>query len=176
MEVFEACALPHTSDLFRTAVSMLGNRAEAEDAVQEAYLQAWKSFDRFTPGTNCRAWLFKILFHTVSHHRRKWFGRRAGQDLESIQDGMADKPAVAEHLTDEQMLSAFRKIPAKYAEVVMLADVHEFSYKEIQDTLGIPAGTVMSRLSRGREALRAHFGKPPYPSAVLDHAVRSARI
>src|ERR1700760_4198490 len=99
LETFEAFGLPHTNDLFRTALSMLGNRAEAEDAVQEAYLQAWKSFSRFTPGTNCRAWLFKILFHTVSHHRRTWFGRRVGQDLQSIEDGLADKPAISEHLT-----------------------------------------------------------------------------
>jgi RNA polymerase sigma-70 factor, ECF subfamily len=176
LETFEVCALPHANDLFRTAVSMLGSRAEAEDAMQEAYLQAWKSFGRFTPGTNCRAWLFKILFHTVSHHRRKWLGRWVSQDLQSMEDRLADKPMVPEHLTDEGVLSAFRKIPPKYAEAVMLADVHEFTYKEIQDTLGIPIGTVMSRLNRGREALRTHLGKPPSPGPVIDDAARGARI
>jgi RNA polymerase sigma-70 factor (ECF subfamily) len=155
---------------------MLGNRAEAEDAVQEAYLQAWKSFDRFNPGTNCRAWLFKILFHTVSHHRRKWLGRRVEQDPQTMEDTLAAKPAVPEHLTDEGVLSAFRKIPAKYAEVVMLADVHEFTYKEIQDTLEIPIGTVMSRLSRGREALRVHLERPTRPSAVIEDAGQRARV
>lgn len=176
LETFEALALPHTSDLFRAAASMLGNRTEAEDAVQEAFLQAWKSFDRFTPGTNCRAWLFKILFHTVSHHRRKWLGRLVNQDPQSMEDRLADKPPVPDHLTDKGVLSAFRRIPPKYAEVVMLADVHEFTYKEIQDTLGIPIGTVMSRLNRGREALRVHLAKPQLGGPVIDDAARGARI
>ena len=175
-EMFEAYALPHASVLFRASISMLGNRAEAEDAVQEAFLEAWKSFDRFTPDTNCRAWLFKILFHTVSHHRRKWLGRRAEQDPQTMEDTLAAKPAVPEHLTDEGVLSAFRKIPTKYAEVVMLADVHEFTYKEIQDTLGIPIGTVMSRLSRGREALRLHLERPTRTGAIIKDAGQSARV
>src|SRR6266568_4096267 len=75
MREFEAEALPHLNDLYRAAASMLRSRSEAEDAVQEAYLQALKSFHRYTPGTNCRAWLFGILFHVISHQRRKWFGR-----------------------------------------------------------------------------------------------------
>ena len=70
---FEAQAVPHLGDLFRTALRMTGERAQAEDVIQEVYLQAWRSFDRFETGTNCRAWLYKILFHCVSHHRRKWF-------------------------------------------------------------------------------------------------------
>ena len=65
--------MPHLNDIFRTATRILGDRARAEDVAQEVYLQAWKSFHRFEPGTNCRAWLFKILFHCVNHHRRKWF-------------------------------------------------------------------------------------------------------
>src|SRR6476646_3868641 len=72
---FEAEALPHMAALYRAAASILHSRSEAEDAVQEAYLQALRSFHRFTPGTNCRAWLFRILFHVISHQRRKWFGR-----------------------------------------------------------------------------------------------------
>ena len=75
MAEFEAEALPHMGDLYRAAAAILRSRVEAEDAVQEAYLQAMKSFHRFTPGTNCRAWLFQILFHVISHQRRKWFGR-----------------------------------------------------------------------------------------------------
>ena len=75
LSTFEASALPHATDLFRTATSLLGNRTEAEDAVQETYLQAWKSFHRFTPGTNCRAWLYRVLFHVIAHQRRKWLNR-----------------------------------------------------------------------------------------------------
>src|SRR5437763_9841078 len=70
---FEAEAMPHLNDLFRTATRLTGEKEQAEDVLQEVYLQAWKSFDRFESGTNCRAWLYKILFHCVSHHRRRWF-------------------------------------------------------------------------------------------------------
>jgi len=152
---FEREALPLMDDLFRTAASMLRNRTEAEDAVQETYLQAWKSFDRFTPGTNCRAWMFRILFHVISHHRRKWFSRFVFTEREDLEQTTVYTEPISEDLTDEDVLAAFRKVPERYAQVVMLADVQEFSYKEIQDILGIPIGTVMSRLSRGRQLLRA---------------------
>src|SRR5690242_19875613 len=72
-ERFQTEAMPHLNDLFRTATHTLGDRAQAEDVVQEVYLQAWKSFERFEPGTNCRAWLFSILFNCIHHHRRKLF-------------------------------------------------------------------------------------------------------
>src|SRR5205085_9918551 len=67
---FEAAAMPHMKDIYRTAARLLGDGTGADDVVQEVYLQAWKSFGQFESGTNCRAWLFKILFHTVNHHRR----------------------------------------------------------------------------------------------------------
>ncbi len=154
---FEAEALPHMKDLYRTAASILRSRTEAEDAVQEAYLQALKSFHRFTPGTNCRAWLFRILFHVISHQRRKWFGRFIFSEREELEQTAVYTAPVPEQLTDDEMIAAFRKLPPQFAEVVMLADVQEFSYKEIQETLGIPIGTVMSRLSRGRQLLRAQL-------------------
>ena len=72
-EEFASQAVPHMDDLFRIALRMTRDRARAEDAVQETYLQAWKSFDKFEPGTNCKAWLFRILFYSVHHQRRKWF-------------------------------------------------------------------------------------------------------
>src|SRR5215469_4769312 len=73
---FEAAALPHLNGLFRTATRLLTSWTEAEDIVQETYLLAWKSFGRFEPGTNCRAWLFTIMFNAVRHYRRRWFDRR----------------------------------------------------------------------------------------------------
>jgi RNA polymerase sigma-70 factor (ECF subfamily) len=152
---FEATALPHLDDLFRTASAMVGNRTQAEDLVQETYLEAWKSFHRFQPGTNCRAWLFKILIHRVHHYRRKWyqvFSKTLGEEL--IVDNLRYEAPVAESVTDEDLLAALSRVPPIFREVVLLADVQEFAYKEIAAMLDIPAGTVMSRLSRGRNHLR----------------------
>ena len=151
---FESVAFDHMDALFRTAKALLRNTEEAEDVVQETYLQAWKSFHRFAPGTNCRAWMFAILFNVVRHHRRKWLDRFSFGLPEGFEETAAAPQSVPENLTDEEMLAALEQVPAQHAEVVLLADVHEFSYKEIQDTLGIPIGTVMSRLSRGRQMLR----------------------
>jgi len=155
---FEAAALPHLDDLFRTALRLTGDRTEAEDLVQEAYLQAWKSFHRFELGTNCRAWLFKILFHVTHHYRRKIFNFKTVKESEEVlEETVAYEPQVPEELSDEEVLAAFRKLPEPYREVVLLADVQEFSYKEVADTLHIPVGTVMSRLSRGRKLLRTEL-------------------
>ena len=156
---FEAEALPHMDALYRAAASILHSRSEAEDAVQEAYLQALKSFHRFTPGTNCRAWLFRILFHVISHQRRKWFGRFIFSEREELEQTAVYAEPVGEEITDDEVIQAFRKLPQQFAEVVMLADVQEFSYKEIQETLRIPVGTVMSRLSRGRQLLRTQLAE-----------------
>jgi len=154
-EDFESAAMPHLNDLFRTALRVIGNRSEAEDLVQETFLQAWKSFHRFEPGTNCRAWMYKILFHVIQHHRRKWYNKSSVLDAdESVMETLAYEPSIPEHLSDEDVLAAFDKIPQHYREVVLLADVQEFSYKEVAETLGVPVGTVMSRLSRGRKLLR----------------------
>jgi len=152
---FETAAMPYLSDLFRAAVRVIGNRSEAEDLVQEAYLQAWKSFHRFEPGTNCRAWLYKILFNVIQHHRRKWYNSRTNiVSEEGLIESLDYQPPVRQDLSDEDVLAAFDKIPAQYREVVLLADVQEFTYKEVAETLAIPVGTVMSRLSRGRSLLR----------------------
>jgi RNA polymerase sigma-70 factor (ECF subfamily) len=155
---FEAAALPHLNDLFRTASRLLGDRAKAEDVVQEVYLQAWRSFDRFEVGTNCRAWLFKILFHSIHHFRRKWFNLKIVKESdEFLEQSVASAPPVPDRLTDEEILSALDRIPQDFKAVVMLADVEEFSYKEIAEILKIPVGTVMSRLSRGRGLLRGYL-------------------
>ncbi len=154
-ELFEAEAMPHMNDLFRTAVRLLGDRARAEDVLQEVYLQGWKSFDRFEPGTNCRAWLFKILFHCVNHHRRKWFRFPLLKDTEEFLEANLVAPAtIPDRLTDAEILSALDGITADFRSVVLLVDVEEFAYKEVAEILSIPIGTVMSRLSRGRKLLR----------------------
>ena len=103
IEEFEAAALPHLPDLFRTASRLTGDRGRAEDVVQEVYLQAWKSFHRFTLGTNCRAWLFKILMNTLHHDRRKWFSLRSTQLAENdFEQTLMYAPPVPEKLTDQK--------------------------------------------------------------------------
>ncbi|PYU88635.1 MAG: RNA polymerase subunit sigma-24 [Acidobacteria bacterium] len=158
LEQFESAALPHLDSLYRTAAKIIGNRTEAEDLVQETYLQAWKSFHRFTPGTNCRAWLFKILFHVIHHHRRKWFSLWLRRESENaLEDLLTYEPPTPEQITDEDVLAALKKVPEDFRAVLLLADVQEFSYKEIAAMLSIPLGTVMSRLNRGRTALKTHL-------------------
>jgi RNA polymerase sigma-70 factor, ECF subfamily len=152
---FEAEAMPHMKDLYRMAIRMLGEPAQAEDVLQEVYLQGWKSFDRFESGTNCRAWLFRILFHCVNHHRRKWFRFPVLKDKEEFLETTLVAPTpVADSLTDAAILAALDRIPAEFRAVVLLADVEEFAYKEVAAILSVPIGTVMSRLSRGRRLLR----------------------
>lgn len=154
-ERFDVEAMPHMNDIFRTASRLTGDRARAEDAVQEVYLQAWKSFHRFESGTNCRAWLFKILFHCVNHQRRKWLRFSLLRESEEfLKANLVYTPPIPGHLTDQEILAALDRIPVDYRAVVLLVDVEEFAYKEAADILSIPMGTVMSRLSRGRRLLR----------------------
>ena len=159
-ERFELQAMPHMPDIFRTASRILGDRARAEDVAQEVYLQAWKSFHRFETGTNCRAWLFKILFHCVNHHRRKWFRFPQLKETEEfIEANLAAPAVVPEQLTDGEIIGALDRVSSDFRSVVMLVDVQEFSYKEAADILSIPIGTVMSRLSRGRKLLREQLAE-----------------
>jgi len=154
-ELFEAEAMPHMADIFRTASRMLGDRARAEDVSQEVYLQAWKSFHRFEPGTNCRAWLFKILFHCVHHDRRRWFRFPLLKETEEFLEANLVQPEpIPEQLTDGDIVAALDRLPADFKAVLLMVDVEEFAYKEAAEILSIPIGTVMSRLSRGRKLLR----------------------
>src|SRR5208337_2668205 len=156
VEDFEAAAMPHFPDLYRTARLLAQDRAEGEDLVQEVYLEAWKSFHRFQAGTNCRAWLFKILFHRLHHFRRRWAKAAKVEAFENSEDqnSIMAKTQVPQEIRDEEVLQALSRVPTEFREVVLLADVQEFSYKEIAETMKLPLGTVMSRLSRGRKLLR----------------------
>ncbi len=156
-EDFEAAALPHLNELFRTAARLVGNRTEAEDLIQETYLQAWKSFHRFELGTNCRAWLFRILLNKANHHRRWLFWRKCHDSEAELESSLEYQPPVNEQLGDEEVLLALARLPRHYREAVLLADVEDFSYKEIAALQRVPIGTVMSRLFRGRKLLRAEL-------------------
>lgn len=155
-EVFEAETMQHINDLYRTAVRLTRDASEADDLVQETYMQAWKSFDNYELGTNARAWLYKILFNKFDHHRRKKFTQaKYIQEADELTFGNAAWSApVPQDLSDEEVISALDKLPSHYRSVVLLADVHEFDYKEVAAILDIPIGTVMSRLSRARVQLK----------------------
>jgi RNA polymerase sigma-70 factor, ECF subfamily len=155
-EIFEAEAITHLDDLYRTAKRLTMNQTDAEDLVQETFMQAWKSFENYEPGTNCRAWLYKILFNKFDHHRRKKYtqGKYIQEADELVFLSAAYHAPVPEKLTDVQIIAALDKLPDHYRSVILLADVHEFDYKEVAEVLEIPIGTVMSRLSRARTQLK----------------------
>ena len=150
--------MPHADRLFRLAMWLVRNRANAEDVVQDTMMQALKSFHRFQPGTNCRAWLATIL-HRVVSNRRRAAGRSIVVDDpdDRIAQTVPFVPPVPQNLTDEIVLGTLRRLPTTFQEVIVLCDVEDFSYKEAAEALAIPIGTVMSRLHRGRAQLRAEL-------------------
>jgi RNA polymerase sigma-70 factor (ECF subfamily) len=157
---FEAEAMPHVDRLFRHAMWLSRNRAEAEDLVQETLVQALQSFHRFTPGTNCRAWLTTILQHVRANRQRKLGRAIIDSDVdERAVNVVPFVPPIPDHLTDEDMLLALQQIPLHHQEVILLCDVEELTYKEIAAALEVPIGTVMSRLHRGRELLRTELAR-----------------
>lgn len=162
---FEDLAMPLFDRLYNFARWLTQNREEAEDLVQETYAKALKGFSSFQPGTNCRAWMYRILRNTFLTSRT---GLRAASTvpLESEEDG----PELGvENETPETLLmkrsnsqlvqSAIADLPVHYREALLLCEVEEMSYQAIAETLSIPIGTVMSRLSRARRTLRAHLGR-----------------
>lgn len=157
-ERFECEAMPHVASLFRIARWLTRNQTDAEDLLQDTLMEALRSFHRFAPGTNCRAWLVSIMYH---HQSKK---RRAATHLhlvshaeENIAETVAFEPPTPQNLTDEEVLGALRRIPRTFQEVVVLADVEGLTYKEIAVAIQIPMGTVMSRISRGRKLLRSEL-------------------
>ena len=153
---FEGEVLPHADRLFRLAMWFERNRADAEDVVQETMIQALRSFHRFQLGTNCRAWLITILQRIVSNRRRaKGRSIVVSDPDDRIAHTVPFVPPVPQQLTDELVLDRLRQLPAAFQEVIVLCDVEDLSYKEAAEALGVPIGTVMSRLHRGRTQLRA---------------------
>ena len=151
--------MPLFGQLYNFACWLAGDRAAAEDLVQETYLKACKGFASFQQGTNFRAWMYRILRNTFLTSRA---GLKVMASLDS-DDEAAPEPETAE--TPESILLArgerdrigvaLEGLPVHYREIILLCDVEEMSYQEISQALGIPMGTVMSRLSRARRAMRA---------------------
>ena len=183
---FEAEALAYLDSLYRSALRLTRVPADAEDLVQETYLKAFRAAGRFEPGTNLRAWLFTILHNTARNLARDRARDTVSVDSEFV-DRAADGPpaggaSAGAAETPETLLlrdtlapdlqAAIDALPDAFRQAVWLRDVEEFSYAEIAEMLSIPVGTVMSRISRGRQALydrlQARAGRRPSPVGVTD--------
>ena len=166
---FAEKATPYMDQLYSHALRLTKNPADAEDLVQETYLKGYKAFNSFKDGTNLRAWLFRILTNSfINAYRKKQrsFDEQEVEDIEAINTlssadyssnthlGISAEDALFERLTDDEIQTAIDSLPETYKDVVLLADVQGFSYKEIADILDVPDGTVMSRLHRARAKLK----------------------
>ncbi|HSZ83364.1 MAG TPA: sigma-70 family RNA polymerase sigma factor [Polyangia bacterium] len=163
---FEKEALPHLPALYAAALRMTRHEKDAEDLVQDALVRAYRFFDTFEAGTNCKAWLFRILTNVFCNRYRErereheilheaeaspanfeqfLAGADAGRDVET---------ALLGHMVSGDVEKALAALPSDFRMAVILADLEDFSYKEIADIMECPAGTVMSRLYRGRKMLQ----------------------
>jgi len=155
---FEQLALPLFARLYNFAHWLTQDRALAEDLVQETYMKALRGFSSFQQGTNFRAWMYKILRNTFLTSQT---GLKASVSLDDDDEKVAD-PAAAHtpeslllaRVEQETIQEALEELPVRFREIILLCDVEEMSYQEIAETLAIPRGTVMSRLSRARKVMR----------------------
>jgi RNA polymerase sigma-70 factor (ECF subfamily) len=167
-DAFETEALSYLDALYRTALRMTRSEADAEDLVQETYIRALRFRDQFTPGTNLKAWLFRILTNTFINSYRKRARAPETTELDDVDEFSlyrrmaADRPASSssdpereflDGIVSSEVKEALEALPERFRATVLL-DVEGFSYKEIAAMLDIPIGTVMSRLHRGRKFLQ----------------------
>ncbi len=159
---FAADALRLLDPLYATALRLTRNRADAEDLVQDTFVKAFRFTDRFEPGTNLKAWMFTILHNTWRNRVRD-----AARDAVDVDSELVEQAAATEGLAapetperillretlDADLQAALDEMPEAFRTAVWLRDVEEFSYAEIAGMLGVPLGTVMSRISRGRRML-----------------------
>ena len=184
---FHEEAMPHADALFGAAMRLTKSRRDAEDLVQDTLMKAYQSFHRYQPGTNCKAWLFKIQTNTfINRYRRKQRDRVFLVDESrgrSLEERIAVRPPSeleprsesdderVTRLFGDEVSTALQGVPVDFRMVVLYADVYDLSYKECAEILDIPIGTVMSRLYRGRRLLRAQLSE----YAVEEGYVRGIR-
>jgi RNA polymerase sigma-70 factor (ECF subfamily) len=166
---FEEEALGLSDQVYRVARHLANSREEADDLVQETYARAFRSWRSFTPGTNLRAWLLRILTNlNIDRGRRS---QRAPQttpleandyylyDKLAESEGTTDEERVVERLSQDDIVSALREVPHDFRDVIVLVDIGDFSYSDAAQILDIPIGTVMSRLHRGRRVLKRELAE-----------------
>lgn len=160
---FETEALPHINSLYNVALSLTRDENDAHDLVQETFLRAYRFFHQFKRGTNCKAWLFRILRNTHINRYRKQSTRPSTVELEDLEnqagsDDLSQQPLnprdeLFQDLYDDEIQAALESLPEEFRTAILLSDIEGLSYQEIADVLEIPLGTVRSRLSRGRRML-----------------------
>ena len=165
---FSELAMEYMSALYTAALRMTRNPSDAEDLVQETYLKAYRAFGSFEPGTNLKAWLYRILTNTYINTYRARKRRPEIADVEDVEDlylyhhlaggtsglGRSAEDEALDRFTDTDVKAAIESLPDSFRIAVLLADVEGFSYKEIAEITDVPIGTVMSRIHRGRKALQ----------------------
>src|ERR1700754_1060593 len=164
---FEELGLAHLTPLYSAALRLTKNERDAEDLVQDTCMRAYRFFEKFERGTNIKAWLFKILTNTfINRYRRRVKERTVveGSEREAVHERFVSRDATDfaanpeqyffDRLLSDDVLRAIDSLPIDFRLVVILADLQEFSYKEIAEILECPVGTVMSRLFRGRKLLQ----------------------
>ncbi len=183
---FEADAIPYMRQMYPAALRLTRDRCDAEDLIQETFARAYRKFDQFTPGTNLRAWLYCIMSRTFLGMCRTRSRRPAevlAADLHDPADdraGLVSASRSAEALAldgvgDSAIMHALSELPMQFKTVIYLADVEGYQYADIADIMGTPVGTVMSRIHRGRQMLRARLRSAlaavPEPTAVQEASV-----
>jgi RNA polymerase sigma-70 factor (ECF subfamily) len=165
---FQEEALPLLDSLYAGALRMTRNPADAEDLVQETMLRAYRSFDRFEPGTNLKAWLFRILTNAYInvYRKRQREPQKVSQDevedfdlYQELKDhdpqfSATPESIVLDSLVDSDITDAIDDLPEQFRLAVVLSDIEGFTYAEMAEIMDVPMGTVMSRLHRGRKALQ----------------------
>jgi len=177
---FEELATPLFDSLYNFASWLVHNKSNAEDLVQETYLKALRSFSSFQPGTNFRAWMFRILKNTFLSSRST-LDRRLTVEIDSEDDvpvlpGTSTTPEslLIERSQQNAIRNAIEQLPVTFREVLLLCEVEDVSYREISEILSIPVGTVMSRLARARKAVRESLLRIPQAALSKDWSHRAA--
>lgn len=161
---FEREAVPHMDALYNYALKMTGDSDDASDLIQETYLKAFRFFDKFEKGTNCKAWLFRIMKNTYINTYRKNTKEPDKVDYDEVENFYENIKAsntdsshlekdIYDNLLDDELSGAITSLPEDFRTVVILADIEGFTYEEIADFIDVPVGTVRSRLHRARKML-----------------------